>query len=221
MTSSSLARRLAAGIGAFALSVGLAAAQEAAPAPAAPEPGKPANLCQELVAFVKQPEPAKQAAATPPQQATAVSNPSGRTEGGKPADAAGTEKHAGLSGTATEAGPKSEANRPAEAKNTDIKSAQAQPPAAKVAETVPNAATNPATDPRARANAEAKVPPGPGTPAPAPKPDPATIEKIETAAAANDLPACRAAARSMRVAGVVLPPPLLALAALDLKYFQR
>ena len=51
----------------------------AATAPAAP--GRPADLCQELLAFVKQPEPAKQAAATPPQQATAVSNPSGQSQG--------------------------------------------------------------------------------------------------------------------------------------------
>ncbi len=220
MTSSSLARLLAAGLGAFALSVGLAAAQDAAPAtppaPAAPEPGKPANLCQELVAFVKQPEPAKAAATTPPQQATAVSNPSGKTEGGKPSEAGGTASPAGLSGTATAGGPKSEANRPAEAKAAEAKPADPQ-----TAATVPNAATNPATDPRARANAEAKVPPGPGTPSPGPKPDQATVEKIETAAAANDQATCRAAARSMRVAGVVMPPPLLALSALDLKYFQQ
>lgn len=221
MTSSSLARILAAGIGAFALSVGLAAAQDAAPAPAAPEPGKPANLCQELVAFVKQPEPAKAAATTPPQQATAVSNPSGKTEGGKPAGASETQKTSGLSGTVSENGSKSEANRPAEAKNAEAKTVETKATEAKLADTTPNAATNPATDPRARANAEAKVPPAPGTPAPGPKPDPATVEKIETAAAANDQAACRAAARSMRVAGVVIPPPLLALSALDLKYFQQ
>lgn len=221
MTSSSIARRLAAGLGAFALSVGLAAAQDAAPAtppaPAAPEPGKPANLCQELVAFVKQPEPAKAAATTPASQATAVSNPSGKTEGGKPSEAGGSQKSAGLSGTVNESGPKSEANRPAEAKN-----AEAKPAEAKAVESLPDAkATNPATDPRARANAEAKVPPGPGTPGPGPKPDQATVENIEAAAAANDLAACRSAARAMRVAGVIIPPPLLALSALDLKYFQQ
>lgn len=208
MISSFLARRLAAGLSAFSFSVGLAVAQDAPPP--APEPGKPANLCQELVAFVKQPEPAKQAAVTPPQQATAVSNPSGNTAGAKPAQAAGTEKSAGLSGPVNEGGPKSEANRPADAKPTDPQTAA----------TTPNAATNPATDPRARANADAKFPPAPATPAPGPKPDQATIEKIEAAAAANDLPTCRSAARAMRVAGVIMPPPLLALSALDLKYSQ-
>lgn len=223
MTSSSLARRLAAGLGAFALSVGIAAAQEAAPAtPPAPAPGKPANLCQELVAFVRQPEPAKAAATTPASQATAVSNPSGKTEGGKPSEAGGTASPAGLSGTATAGGPKSEANRPAEAKNAEAKPADAKPAEAKAVESLPDAkATNPATDPRARANAEAKVPPGPGTPGPGPKPDQATVEKIEAAAAANDQAACRSAARAMRVAGVIIPPPLLALSALDLKYFQQ
>jgi hypothetical protein len=220
MTSSSLARLLAAGLGAFALSVGLAAAQDAAPAPASPEPGKPANLCQDLLAFVKQPEPAKQAATTPPQQATAVSNPSGKTEGGKPSGTSETQKTSGLSGTVSENGSKPEA-KAAEAKPAEAKPAEVKPVDPKTAATTPNAATNPATDPRARANADAKVPPGPGTPAPGPKPDAATIEKIETAAAANDLAACRAVARSMRVAGVVIPPPLLALSALDLKYFQQ
>ena len=34
--------------------------------------GRPANLCQELVAFVKQPEAATKAAEAPPQLATAV-----------------------------------------------------------------------------------------------------------------------------------------------------
>ncbi|KQT45359.1 hypothetical protein ASG52_14410 [Methylobacterium sp. Leaf456] len=223
MTSSSLARRLAAGIGALALSVGVAAAQDAAPP--VPEPGKPANLCQELVAFVKQPEPSKQAAATPTQQATAVSNPSGKTEGGKPSDAAGTEKSAGLSGTVTD-GAKAEGDKGAAAKSPEAQAAEAKAADAKAAEAkavegkLDAKTVNPATDPRARANAEAKAPPAPGTPGPGPKPDQATLEKIEAAAAANDLPACRSAARAMRVAGVVMPPPLLGLSALDLKYSQ-
>ncbi|MRI56197.1 hypothetical protein D8770_19860 [Methylobacterium sp. DB1607] len=200
MKPSPLTRHLAGGLAAYALLVGAALAQDAAPA-ASPAPqaasGKPANLCQELVAFVKQPEPANKAATTPAQQATAVSNPSGKTEGGKPSDGGEPQKTSGLSGAVNETG-----NGPASGKQTA------------------NQSGNPAVNPHAKANAEAKNPPPPATPAPAPKPDPATIGKIEAAAAANDLPACREAARSMRLAGVVMPPPLLALAALDLKFFQ-
>ena len=207
MKPSSFTRHLAGGLAASALLIGAAAAQDAAqnPAPAAAPQvaaGKPANLCQELVAFVKQPEPANKAATTPPQQATAVSNPSGKTEGGKPSDGGEPQKSSGLSGAVSETG-----NGPAPGKQTNNPSA--------------NPSGNPATNPHAKANAEAKNPPPPATPAPAPKPDPATIEKIEAAAGASDLAACREAARSMRTAGVVMPPPLLALSALDLKFFQQ
>ena len=54
---------------AFLLSLyaSLAASSALAQAPAAnaPSSGSPANLCQELLAFVKQPEPANKAAETP------------------------------------------------------------------------------------------------------------------------------------------------------------
>ncbi|QIJ73465.1 hypothetical protein GU700_01960 [Methylobacterium sp. NI91] len=198
MKPSSLTRHLVGGLAASALLVGAAAAQDAAPAAPPVASGKPANLCQELVAFVKQPEPANKAATTPPQQATAVSNPSGKTEGGKPSDGGEPQKTSGLSGAVSETG-----NGPAPGKQTN------------------NPSGNPAVNPHAKANAEAKSPPPPATPAPAPKPDPATIEKIEAAAGANDLAACREAARSMRTAGVVMPPPLLALSALDLRFSQQ
>lgn len=157
-----------------------------APAPA-PQ-GGPANLCQELLAFVKQPEPAKQAAATPPAQATAVSNPSGKSEAAPSSAGGEPQQKSGLSGPPGGTSPDPGAGH---------KAAVAQ------------------------ANAAAKNPPAPGAPAPKPQPDPATVASIETAAASNDQAQCRAAARSMRVAGVDLPPPLLALAALDLKFFQR
>lgn len=165
-----------------------AAAQETGAVPAAPPAatGRPADLCQELLAFVKQPEPAKQAAATPPQQATAVSNPSGQSQA-TPSSAGGSQQNSGLSGPT-----KNDASAP-----TDSRAALAQ------------------------ANAAAKNPPAPGAAAPTPQPQPATVARIEAAAAAGDQPGCRAAAREMRVAGVVMPPPLLALAALDPKFFAR
>lgn len=171
---------MAASLAGALLAVGGAAAQEAGAAP-----GRPANLCQDLLAFVKQPDPAIQAAATPPQQSTAVSNPSGQSQGTPSSAGGGVQQNSGLSGpTKNEA-----SDRPGDMAG------------------------------RAQANAAAKNPPAPGTPAPTPRPDSAVVERIEAAAAAGDQLACRTAARALRVAGVALPPPLLALAALDPKYY--
>lgn len=172
------------------LLAGAAIAQDSGAVPAATAPaapGRPADLCQELLAFVKQPEPAKQAAATPPQQATAVSNPSGQSQGTPSAAGGAVQQNSGLSGPTKNEAPAT----------TDRKAALAQ------------------------ANAAAKNPPAPGAAAPTPQPQAATVARIEAAAAAGDQPGCRAAAREMRVGGVVLPPPLLALAALDPKFFAR
>jgi hypothetical protein len=63
--------------------------------------------------------------------------------------------------------------------------------------------------------------PAPAAPAPSPKkPSAEQIEKAEAAARDHNLQGCRDAAQDMRKAGVVIPPPLLALAALDLKFFD-
>ena len=45
-----------------------------------------------------------------------------------------------------------------------------------------------------------------------------SVAEAEDLAGANDIAACQAAARELRLAGVAMPPPLLALAALDLQY---
>jgi hypothetical protein len=47
-----------------------------------------------------------------------------------------------------------------------------------------------------------------------------SLSDAEALAGANDLAACRDATRKLRLAGVAMPPPLLALAALDLQYHQ-
>ena len=191
------------------LAAPVALAQEAAPA-AAPAPAAakgPANLCQELIAFVQKPEEKKQEAATPAKQATAVSNSSGKSDGQPSPGAGDTQQKSGLSGptnTDTKA-PSSEAKAP---------SSEAKAPSSDTR--APVSAGNTVL---AQANAAAKSPPPPGTPAPSPKPDPAVLAQLETAAGANDQTACRAAARAMRVAGVIMPPPLLALAALDPKFY--
>jgi hypothetical protein len=157
-------------------------AQEAAPPVVA---AGPANLCQELLAFVTAPEAKKQEAATPQSQATAVSNPSGKSDG-KPSVSGGEpQQKSGLSGATGS----NDTVAPGDRKAT-----------------------------LAQANAAAKTAAAPAASPPPPKPDAATVAGIEAAAAGNDQAACRAAARTMRKAGVPMPPPLLALAALDLKF---
>jgi hypothetical protein len=194
-------------------------AQDAAPAPSA----GPANLCQELVAFVKKPEEKKQEAATPASQATAISNPSVKSEGQPSASGAQPQQSAGLSGPpSTQAkAPGSDAPAPApvpaapasDAKSVDAKSVRDDK------STGGDKTLKDGMAVLAQANAAAKNPPPPAPPAPSPKPDEALIAKIDAAAAANDQATCRAAARTMRVAGVIMPPPLLALSALNPKFF--
>ena len=174
--------------GIVALLCTAATAQDAPP----PAPSGPADLCKELLAFVKPPEAPAAAAPAPapaPQQATAVSAPANK-DASQPSSVAGeTQQKSGLSGPVPSTGPSS------------------------------NASTFNQT--YTKANSEAKGAAPPGTPKPAPKPDEAMIAKVETAAAGNDTAGCRAAAQVMRKAGVGLPPPLIALSALDVKFFAK
>ena len=48
-----------------------------------------------------------------------------------------------------------------------------------------------------------------------------TVEAAQQLADANDVAQCQKAARDLRVAGVDMPPPLIALTALDLQYQQN
>jgi hypothetical protein len=62
--------------------------------------------------------------------------------------------------------------------------------------------------------------PVPKAPEPPKKKPSMTLEQGQALATANDIPGCQSAARKMRREGVDMPPALLALAALDLKYHQ-
>jgi hypothetical protein len=48
-----------------------------------------------------------------------------------------------------------------------------------------------------------------------------SVADAEQLAQGNDMGACREAAQKLRLAGVAVPAPLLALAALDLKFFNQ
>ena len=62
--------------------------------------------------------------------------------------------------------------------------------------------------------------PVPKEPTSTPKELVMSMTDAEALAETNDIAACQGAAKELRLAGVAVPPPLLALAALDLKYHQ-
>jgi hypothetical protein len=87
-------------------------------------------------------------------------------------------------------------------------------------------APKPTNAPAAAGSAQ-NAPQSSGLSAPIPA-APATVDKLsimtvaeaEKLAEGNDMTACRQATRKLRLAGVAVPNPLLALAALDPKYFK-
>ncbi|TFZ55363.1 hypothetical protein E4V01_22575 [Methylorubrum sp. Q1] len=156
--------------------------------------GRPANLCQELVAFVHQPAAGAQAADTPPRLATAVSAKNNSDASAKPAAETTPQSSSGQSAQITASGPGAAGPQ-----------GQAQNLAA------PAGSTATASGPERS---------GSSTQPDTSKPSAENVTQIEAAARTNDLPACRAAAQSMRRAGVVMPAPLLALAAMTPKLLE-
>lgn len=154
--------------------------------------GKPANLCQELVAYLKQPDPTKPPApgAAPAGEANADPKLTTAVQAPKPGD---TPKAAG-DGAPTESGLSAPIT---------TRTAQGAPGPQGAAQTT-------------------------GAPAPAPAPvantpssdGKVTLEQAEGLAAANDLPGCRNATQTLRRAGAPLSASLLALGALDLKFYR-
>jgi hypothetical protein len=175
--------------GIFALAASTSLAQTAADQAGA---GRPANLCQELLAFMKAPPPEPAAAAAAPAKAAAAaeSKPaaSGQADAPKPAgESASSQEVTGQSGPATDA-PDPNAPKPA------AKDEQNAPQKASVSAPVPTDAKS------------------------VPKDSVLSVAEAEGLAGANDIAACQSATRELRLAGVAMPPPLLALAALDLQY---
>ena len=164
------------------------------PSAASAQTGKPANLCQELVAFVHQPDPALKADAPPPQLATAVSAKKEGGDSSKPSDIGGAPaQNSGQSGQITASGPGA-AGPQGDAQN----------------KAAPTGSTATATDAPKAAPTASAIPAAP----PSPKPSPEDVQQAETAAGTNDLRGCRTVSQGMRRRGVVMPSPLLALSAL-------
>lgn len=186
----------------------------AAAAPAAPQQQArgPANICQELVLFVRAPAAAQAATAPPPQQATAVQAPAQAQSVPQPNPAGGApQQSSGISAPVSSSGPGATGPQGA---------AQANPSAPQAGQGQTAAAPSPAPAPGSSPQAAAQNAPAAAAataPPPTPTPSPAQIELVQKLAGENDIKACRDEAQKMRKAGVALPAPLLALAALDLK----
>ncbi|WP_082523990.1 hypothetical protein [Methylobacterium sp. Leaf399] len=160
--------------------------------------GVPANICKELTAFLHPPAPAAPAAAAAPSQ-TAVQAPNPGGSSPAPSGASETQKSSGLSGPTTNggpgaSGPQGASQNAGSPSGASAPSGQASPPPA-----------------------QAAAPAAPAAPPPK-KPSSEEVVRADAAIAANDIAACQASARGMRRAGVVMPAPLMSLAALDLKF---
>lgn len=162
--------------------------------------GKPANMCQELVAFVRPPAAAP-TGSPPPQAASAVQAPAQGGAVPQPSASGETQKSSGLSGPTAATGP-----------------GAAGPQGATQNGAAPSGAAQP-SPPAPQAAAQTAAPAAPPAPPPK-KPTPEAIEKADAAARDNDIAACQNVAREMRRAGTVMPAPLMALAAMDLKLLE-
>lgn len=160
------------------------------PAPPAVTEG-PANLCRELVAFMKaEPPAAPSSAASQPAKPSGSGGSSGESAAQKSQDKTQSAQAASGQDGPAHASPKQESGAKPEtgAHKAELKSGLSAP-----------------------------TPKGPKS---TPKQSVMSVADAERLASANDIAACKDAARKLRLAGVAMPPPLLALAALDMKYQQ-
>jgi hypothetical protein len=157
----------------------------------------PADLCQELLAFVRASSPEPVTAAQPSSQtATAVQQPAQGSPVPLPAPGGGApQQTSGMSAPVAPSGPGASGPQGA------TQQGSGSPPSGQ--------------------GAQASVQGATVTVAPSPiKPSVTQIETIEAAARDHSFQGCRDAAQDMRRAGVAMPAPLLALAALDLRFFE-
>ena len=182
------------GVGSVVLMLTAVAMPVSASAQAAPGGGTPANICKELATFIH--PPAAPAPAPAPAGQTAVQAPSQSGATPQPPAGGDPQKTSGLSGPVANGGPGASGPQGG-SQNANAPSGAAAPPPQQ-------AAASPA-------------PAAPAAPPPK-KPSPEDIQRADAAIGSNDIAACQASARGMRRAGVVMPVPLMSLAALDLKF---
>lgn len=209
--------------GVFALSVSTCLAQTStAPQPASPEAaspafqkplaqqGGPADLCQEILVFMK----------TPPEAAVAPGAAKPATTGAQ--QAASSQSASSQQGSSALTG--TTATDKAVSDDSGSNSAQAVTGQKGVATDAPEPGKDNA-DSGSVANAPQKdsrsAPTPPADVTSTPRESVLTMETAQQLADAGDVAQCQKVARKMRVAGVAMPPPLVALAALDLQHQQK
>ena len=164
----------------------------------------PANLCQELLAFVKE---------HPDEQVAASAAPAAKmaAEADAPKDAGTTnaesEDAAPASDKGLNEGEDSQSSQDVtgqEGPATDAPDPDVEPEEGGKAEDAPQ-----------KASVSAPVPTDGESVS---KLSVVSVAEAEELAGANDISACKATVRKLRLAGVAVPSPLLALGALDLQY---
>lgn len=184
-------------------------AAPAGPAPANPDAapqanaGGPANLCQELLAFMKAP---------PPEAAAPAAAAKSAADSAQPPAAQGSSALAGTTHSGEGASAKPENETTSSQKVTGQGGVATDAPAPSKEKVAAGSVAN-APQKESRS---APLPPADVTSTP--KDSVATVEKVEELASGNNIAQCQNIARQMRVAGVDMPPPLIALTALDLQY---
>lgn len=177
--------------------------------PAASEAEGPANLCQELLAFMKAPPPAAAADKPAATSAKATTAPqSGSTQEASSALAGTTAAHQGASAATDDKSGSAQAATGQDGVATDAPQSGEDKAASGSVQNAPQ-----------KDSRSAPIPPADMTSTS--KDSVVTVEAVEQLSAANDIEQCQKSAREMRVAGVDMPPPLMALAALDLQYQQK
>ena len=192
-------------------------AQAAQPAPAQQPAGQGATNQQPANQQQASQQQGGQQTAGPGQDAAPRRDLNTAVEQAKPAgsNAPGGQDHAqttsGMTGPVTSAGPG--AAGPQGGAQESSKSGAANPQAAEQKPAQGAEAAKPGEPPKPAAAAQAR----PADPK-APPPDPKAVEKARQSAQAHDVQSCRSVVRDMRLAGVALPGPLIALAALRPDY---
>lgn len=163
--------------------------------------GGPANLCEELMAFMTAPPPAAETPAKPAADAKSAAEAKDTLEA----------KGAPASGQAVEPEP------PGETGSAQEISGQSGPAHGAPAPNPKLAAQGDVQKAPQTSSMSAPVPTEPSAPA---KESIMSVAEVQALAATNDIAACQDAARKLRLAGAAMPPPLIALTALDLRFHQ-
>jgi hypothetical protein len=195
----------------------------------APAKGQPADLCLELSAFVQKQasgKSAEQNTGANPGSGTAVQAPKPASEQPKAGGSDNPQQTSGLSAPITKegtgaTGPQGDAQETAK---SSAQNPKPDGPGSSAAPAPQKSASPPADVPRAPAAQGAQMTSKPATPPAsqpgAPSPTPDALQQAGAAVSSGDQKACRESIQKMRRAGVSLPAPLIALGALDPKFFR-